>query len=73
MIETLVQPTGRERTWGSDDLIVSKTDLKGLITYANLTFLQVSGYTEEELLGKQPAPPRKSPPKSPQCERPSTI
>ncbi len=52
MIETLVQPTGRERTWGSDDLIVSKTDLKGLITYANLTFLQVSGYAEEELLGK---------------------
>jgi PAS domain S-box-containing protein len=52
MKETLVQPTGREQTWGEEDIIVSKTDLKGIITYANLTFLQVSGYTEEELLGK---------------------
>jgi PAS domain S-box-containing protein len=52
MRETLVQPTGRERTWGEEDIIVSKTDLKGHITYANLTFLEVSGYSEEELLGK---------------------
>jgi PAS domain S-box-containing protein len=52
MKETPVQPTGRERTWGEEEIIVSKTDLKGIITYANLTFLEVSGYTEEELLGK---------------------
>jgi len=52
MKQTLVQPTGRERTWGEEELIVSKTDLKGVITYANRTFLKVAGYTEEELLGK---------------------
>lgn len=31
--------------------IVSKTDLKGLITYVNAYFIEVSGFTEEELLG----------------------
>jgi PAS domain S-box-containing protein len=45
-------PTGFERTFDDDDIIVSKTDLKGLITYANHTFIEVAGYTEEELLGK---------------------
>ncbi|MCH9741090.1 MAG: diguanylate cyclase, partial [Epsilonproteobacteria bacterium] len=31
--------------------IVSKTDLKGIITYANKMFCDVSGYTQEELIG----------------------
>lgn len=52
MREPSIQPTGRERTWREDDVIVSKTDLKGRITYANRTFLEVSGYSEAELLGK---------------------
>lgn len=47
-----VRPTGREQTFREEDIIVSKTDLKGLITYANKTFLEVSGYSEEELLGQ---------------------
>lgn len=32
--------------------LISKTDPKGIITYANETFCQVSGYKEEELLGQ---------------------
>lgn len=33
-------------------LIVSKTDLKGYITYVNQEFLDISKYSEEELIGK---------------------
>ncbi len=47
----VIQPTGRERRFRKDDFILSKTDPKGRITYANETFLWVSGYTEEEVLG----------------------
>jgi aerotaxis receptor len=32
--------------------IVSTTDLKGKITYANPYFIEVSGFTEDELIGK---------------------
>ena len=34
-----------------DDFIVSKTDLKGRITYCNQIFMELAKYTEEELLG----------------------
>ena len=43
--------TGRERFLGENDLIVSKTDLKGRILYANRHFLDISGFSEAELLG----------------------
>ncbi len=33
-------------------LIVSKTDLKGQITYINRDFLQISGFSEDELIGQ---------------------
>jgi methyl-accepting chemotaxis protein len=33
------------------DSLVSKTNLKGIITYANEDFIRVSGYTKEELIG----------------------
>ncbi|MDQ1298862.1 MAG: hypothetical protein QG558_1401 [Campylobacterota bacterium] len=35
-----------------EDFIVSKTDLKGRITYCNQIFMDMAEYTEEELLGK---------------------
>ena len=35
------------------ELIVSKTDLKGRITYGNRAFNHYSGFTERELIGKQ--------------------
>ena len=44
--------TGIEQTFSADEIIVSKTDCQGRITYANAVFLRLSGYTEAELLGK---------------------
>ncbi|NOX58212.1 MAG: PAS domain-containing protein [Planctomycetes bacterium] len=44
--------TGRERTFDSDEIIVSKTDLHGRITYANSVFLRIAQYTEREVLGQ---------------------
>ena len=43
--------TGVERTFGEDEIIVSKTDLNGKMTYANEVFLRISGYREDEVLG----------------------
>lgn len=45
--------TGKERFFGKDEVIVSKTDLKGRLTYTNQVFIGISGYLEEELLGVQ--------------------
>ena len=46
-----VQPTGRESPMGEEELIVSKTDPKGRITYANHVFVRVSQFSLEELIG----------------------
>jgi PAS domain S-box-containing protein len=44
-------PTGRERFFDQDEIIVTKTDLKGRITYANRTFLDIASLTEAEAIG----------------------
>jgi PAS domain S-box-containing protein len=44
-------PTGQERLVGADDLLVSKTDPRGVITYANSAFIAISGYREGDLVG----------------------
>ena len=44
--------TGVERFFDENEIIVSKTDLKGRITYCNDVFLRVAGYTEKECLGQ---------------------
>ncbi len=46
-----IGPTGRERTFSEDELIVTKTDLKGRITYANDVFLRMAVMSEGEVLG----------------------
>ncbi|MBX7135289.1 MAG: PAS domain-containing protein [Fimbriimonadaceae bacterium] len=46
-----VTPTGVERTFGPEEVIVSKTDLKGHITYANEVFCRVAGYDRADLIG----------------------
>ncbi|MDG4717373.1 MULTISPECIES: PAS domain-containing protein [Thalassospira] len=48
----VIKPSGRERHFKPQELIVSKTDLKGHITYANEVFLRLSDYTENEVLGQ---------------------
>jgi PAS domain S-box-containing protein len=47
-----VVPTGVERTFSADELIVSKTDPRGVITYANDVFLRVSGYELDRVIGQ---------------------
>jgi len=44
--------TDQEYPLRQDAALVSRTDLKGRITYVNPTFVEVSGYTLEELMGK---------------------
>ncbi len=44
--------TNVERVLTDRHLIVSKTDTKGRITYVNRDFLEISGFTEQELIGE---------------------
>ena len=48
-----IQPTQQERVMRDDEIIVSKTDLKGRIAYGNKVFADYAGFTENEFLGKQ--------------------
>jgi len=36
----------------NDELIISRTDLNGVITFANDVFCEISGYDEDEILGQ---------------------
>lgn len=47
-----IVPTGVEKTFSADDIIVSKTDPQGRLTYVNQLFVEISGYPESELIGK---------------------
>lgn len=48
-----ITPVNQQRVMRDEDFIVSKTDAKGRITYANRIFMEFAGYTERELLGSQ--------------------
>ncbi|GEO80402.1 PAS domain-containing protein [Pararhodospirillum oryzae] len=52
MSRPTIRPTNVERFFAEDDVIVSKTDLKGIITYANKIFLDIADYTEKEVVGQ---------------------
>ncbi len=43
--------TNQEKQMVEGTILVSKTDLKGAITYVNQAFIDISGFREEELLG----------------------
>ncbi|MCB1482504.1 MAG: PAS domain-containing protein [Rhodobiaceae bacterium] len=47
-----IKLTGKERFFDENEIIVSKTNLKGHITYCNDVFLRIAGYTEKECLGQ---------------------
>lgn len=47
-----ITPTEKEVFFREEDMIVSKTDLKGRLTYVNHEFCRIANYTEAELLGK---------------------
>jgi PAS domain S-box-containing protein len=51
MARTAIKPTGVERPFGEEELIVSKTNLKGHITYANDVFLRLSKFSQKEAMG----------------------
>lgn len=46
-----ILPTYKERFFSEDEIIVSKTDINGKITYANHVFLDIAGYSESEVIG----------------------
>lgn len=46
------RPTGVERSFGVNEVIVTKTDHQGRITYANDVFCRVSAISEAEMLGQ---------------------
>ena len=48
-----ITPTQNQRHLGANELITTKTDQKGCITYANRNFMRISGFSEPELLGVQ--------------------
>lgn len=46
-------PTNREIRLTDTDLMVSKTDPRGNITYCNRAFMRISGYNEKQVLNAQ--------------------
>ncbi len=48
----IITPTGVERFFNIDEVIVSKTNPKGHMTYINRVFIDISGYKEHELLNQ---------------------
>ena len=43
--------TNKEVTFDESEFMLTKTDLKGSITYTNHSFIKISGYSASELTG----------------------
>ena len=52
MVKYNVQPTNVENVMRENDFTVSKTNLQGVLTYVNETFIEFAKYDEMFLLGK---------------------
>lgn len=52
LISRHVELTGQEIMFGTEEILVTKTDLQGRITYANDVFIRIAGYTEGETIGQ---------------------
>lgn len=48
-----IKPTGEEINFDKDEIIVTKTDTKGRITYVNDVFCKVAEMTTSECIGEQ--------------------
>ena len=46
-------PSNQELVLPENEFVCSKTNAKGILTYANSLFIKYSGYKESELLGQQ--------------------
>jgi len=46
-----ITPTNHEKTFDANVLLVTKTDTKGIITYANRGFINIVGMSEDTLVG----------------------
>ncbi|MFI8223818.1 PAS domain-containing protein, partial [Pseudomonas sp. NPDC085632] len=42
--------TQRERTFPAQQRLISTTDAKGVITYCNDAFVEISGFSRDELI-----------------------
>src|SRR3989344_4878643 len=51
-MKTNLPVTNNERPFPDGAVIVTKTDAKGIITFANPDFVEISGFTEKELIGE---------------------
>lgn len=51
MTRAAIRPTGVECPFDAEELIVTKTNLQGHITYANDVFLRLSKYPLEQVIG----------------------
>jgi len=51
-MRTNLPVTGKDHPFPGDTTLMSKTDVKGRIQFANAAFIAISGFTRDELMGK---------------------